>query len=585
MKRTEEQEAIIKAVEEGHNVFVDACIGAGKTTTLNDICVTLKNKKILYLTYNKLLKEDAKKQIRSRNVEVHNYHGFVYRYLMAYRIPYTHQNGIKDFIKGVQGGMINMPQYDVMLVDEYQDINDDACKLIHCIDEYQRKEIQIVFVGDMKQKIYDTTTINVLDDCIFKLRDDFKQMDLTNCFRLNDVHAEMLGKIWNKKIKGVNPNQKVEIIGYETKFLYEKINEYENKDILILSPFRNNVVLNQFINFIEKENPDKYNKKNLYITISDTDNANKPLDDSMIVTTFDGSKGLERKLAIVFGFETSALAYRSEKSNREIIRNLFLVAASRGKDEIFFIEEDQILTEKNFESFLLSRKLEEEYSPSKMFDFCFDTDIERTFKMLETREIETLNKSEIKVTLNDYNISLAPVIGIYQEAIFFDDWDYHKILESFKEESPIVKYIKKTKPKTKIKEVLCIAAIETNLIRYYNQAIEEFIEIDEEIELVNRLKEHLDPGLESQIEVYERVNFSTRIRGYIDTVKESTPYELKFVDQLEYKHFLQIATYMYLGGYDKGILWNTKYNQMFEVKIKDRQEFIRRVIKTIQKIK
>ena len=45
-----------------------------------------------------------------------------------------------------------MPQYEVLLVDEYQDINDDASKLIKTIDLYQRKEIQIVFVGDMKQK-------------------------------------------------------------------------------------------------------------------------------------------------------------------------------------------------------------------------------------------------------------------------------------------------------------------------------------------------------------------------------------------------------------------------------------------------
>ena len=82
-------------------------------------------------------------------------------------------------------------------------------------------------------------------------------MDLTNCFRLNEDHAKMLGNIWNKKIKGVNPNQKVEIIRYNKEYLYDKIAEYQNKDILILSPFRNNIGLNQFINYIEKENPEK----------------------------------------------------------------------------------------------------------------------------------------------------------------------------------------------------------------------------------------------------------------------------------------------------------------------------------------
>ena len=33
----------------------------------------------------------------------------------------------------------------------------------------------------------------------------------------------------------------------------------------------------------------------------------------MIVTTFDGSKGLERKLCIVFGWTEDKLKYRSQK--------------------------------------------------------------------------------------------------------------------------------------------------------------------------------------------------------------------------------------------------------------------------------
>ena len=55
-----------------------------------------------------------------------------------------------------------------------------------------------------------------------------------------------------KKIIGVNENQTKEIIDFDPFELKSIIDEYDNKDILILSPFRNNIVLNQFINFIEK---------------------------------------------------------------------------------------------------------------------------------------------------------------------------------------------------------------------------------------------------------------------------------------------------------------------------------------------
>lgn len=585
MQPSKEQQDINEKIKEGKNVFVDACIGAGKTTLLDYVCSKNTNKKILYLTFNKLLKEDAKKKIRIRNTDVHNYHGFVYRYLMAYRLKYTHQYGIKTFIQNVENGTIHMPQYDLVLVDEYQDINDDAAKLIKCIDEYQKKPTQWVFVGDMKQKIYDTTTIDVLEDCIFSLREDYEKMDLTNCFRLNEEHAKMLGNIWKKKIKGVNKDQYVTTVEFDKEELYELVNEYKNEDILILTPFRNNVLLNQFINYLEERNPEKFNKKNLYITISDTESSNKPVSKSMIVTTFDGSKGLERKIAIVFGFETATLQSRSKRGDKQIIKNLFLVAASRGKDQIIFIKEKDMLTEGNFDLNLMDRIPNEEFNPSTMFDFCYDTHIEELFEQLETKEIVQEDKSEIQTKDTDYNILLSPAIGVFQEAMFFKDWNYEENLESYDANLPIVKYIKKTRPKTLNRKVLCLTAIETNLIRYYNQAVEDFIDFDEELDLYKRLSTYLSPELKSQIRVSKSIDRVTRIVGRIDTIKDKIPYELKFVHELEKRHFLQLASYLYAGYYEKGILWNTRSNQMFEVSIKNKEAFERILRKTIRKEK
>ena len=76
MHLSEEQSKFVEIAQKGKNILVDACIGSGKTTAIQALCKELpRDKKILYLTYNKLLKIDAKSKIHEKNVLVTNYHG------------------------------------------------------------------------------------------------------------------------------------------------------------------------------------------------------------------------------------------------------------------------------------------------------------------------------------------------------------------------------------------------------------------------------------------------------------------------------------------------------------------------------
>lgn len=63
---SEEQQSMIALAKSGKNVLVDACIGSGKTTTIQVLCNEIPDKKVLYLTYNTLLKIDARDKIRER---------------------------------------------------------------------------------------------------------------------------------------------------------------------------------------------------------------------------------------------------------------------------------------------------------------------------------------------------------------------------------------------------------------------------------------------------------------------------------------------------------------------------------------
>ena len=68
MKLTVEQQKFIDCALSGNNVLVDACVGSGKTTAIQQLCMAFPpNKRVLYLTYNKLLKIDAKEKIKEQS--------------------------------------------------------------------------------------------------------------------------------------------------------------------------------------------------------------------------------------------------------------------------------------------------------------------------------------------------------------------------------------------------------------------------------------------------------------------------------------------------------------------------------------
>ena len=68
-----------------------------------------------------------------------------------------------------------------------------------------------------------------------------------------------------------------------------------------------------------------------------------------------------------------------------------------------------------------------------------------------------------------------------------------------------------------------------------------------------------------------------------DVVKNGVVYELKFVSELSHEHFLQCACYMIALKLETGILWNTRKNEMYEIKIPNRENFMDSVVNTITK--
>lgn len=127
---TDEQELFITKALEGNNILVDACVGSGKTTAIQALCNRFpKDKKILYLTYNKLLKIDAKEKIKCKNATVTNYHG--YAWLCLKRAGIT--AGVSDLLQVFLKEKPPVGKFDLIVLDEYQDIDQEISEMLDFI--------------------------------------------------------------------------------------------------------------------------------------------------------------------------------------------------------------------------------------------------------------------------------------------------------------------------------------------------------------------------------------------------------------------------------------------------------------------
>lgn len=225
---------------------------------------------------------------------------------------------------------------------------------------------------------------------------------------------------------------------------------------------------------------------------------------------------------------------------------------------------------------------------SEMFDFKFQEDIEECYDLLEKKKINMEDTSVIDIRSNDGLIDLSPCIGIFQEAFFFDNYDIDREFALFRLIHKDRK-IFNDKIKGVEKKILHLTSLETNQRRYYSQVSLPLVTDEQKELLTRRIETRLRHDEEEQIicsiAFAERRNGEKAFEalGYADVKKDDTIYELKFVSQLNHEHYLQCACYMIAQNLDRGILWNIRTNEMWEISIPDKQKFMDSVVKTITK--
>jgi hypothetical protein len=153
-KLTDKQKEIAgKLLTEDDNFIVHGCCGSGKTM----IAVWLlkhkvaEHKKVLYLCYNRMLAASLRLKV-GEDYEIKTINQLIASLAKKAGIEYDPQNIDGTFLQACDILNDNLPKYDVIIIDEAQDIHSENQFL--CIAYLQEKKCRIYVFADPKQNVY-----------------------------------------------------------------------------------------------------------------------------------------------------------------------------------------------------------------------------------------------------------------------------------------------------------------------------------------------------------------------------------------------------------------------------------------------
>ncbi|MET8764023.1 DEAD/DEAH box helicase family protein [Lentzea sp. NPDC004782] len=588
-----EQQRMIDAVQAGRDVIVDATVGSGKTTAIQALCTEAgRNRRVLYLTYSKLLKADAQRRVK--NAKVQNYHGIVYPSLLEARISCGIGESIRRFNTAFTELSARFPRFDLLVVDEYQDINEEYAQLLRNIKSLN-PSMQTVLVGDLAQKVQSNTTLDV-QRFTREITRQAELMPFTQSFRVGQELGALLSEAWNKPVVGVNQAQTIRYVSYNEalEFMAAKT----PGDLLCLG--RRNGQMAAALNHLERRHGEVFNKKTVYASIRDGDTSVTYNDDTAVFTTFDSSKGLERSASVVFDYDETTwdMRCRFPGVDTTVLRNVFLVAASRGKNEVVFVRSEQPHRHPKSIGFIPVKRFtelpddelpayEKPLLASDCFDFTYAENLQACVDLLDRRRLDDGAAEEIDIDRVDGLIDLSPVVGHYQEAVFFDR--YNPALEVLLNPKPIARQLRAQLNDDPWHNSLVLTAVDTDQMRYAEQ-VTRSVSGEVRDALTRRLATQLPRDCAAQVPmdlsgmaVASSAATPITFMGVADAVHDGQVFELKFVSELDHAMFLQLALYLVMSGHQTGVLWNTRTDERWAVQVPDRERFMHAVIVCVTK--
>lgn len=635
---SQEQKLIIDAVlSQQFNVQVNAVAGSGKTTTILHIANTIKHKSandtsnmksVLALVYNARLKAETKLRRDELNLndvlEVHSFHAFVYKYYEA-RDARTDTGLIRIVQENTKP---HIPfSFDLFVLDEAQDMTPEyyaaVCKIMR--DNLQQN-FSILILGDERQNIFKfknadarflTKSEEVFGPLSF-ISKPWKKLTLSTTYRLTyNVATFMNEHVLNFPLFQVahRPNEdKVQYYRGNAFRIAEEIGDlllellrsgrYKESDIFILTPsvrggrVGKETPVNILADFLQDNGFSYYRPSNDEKAINE-----KVIQNKIVVSTFHQTKGLERKVVIVFQFQRSYFDYYARDDPLGYCPNALYVACTRASERLILVGEDALGEELPFlnniqdsshlEIISVGRLKNEKrermtadkstQSVTQLTKFISEPTMRNAMSFIRTEELspevvdiklESMVNTGRKQFEDVADLNGLAIPAIYEQMTSKGRSTIHnyciKMFDASGDDSTVgPKYDKYRDYLVELAEMDCC---ETNIQGYlrlaaiYSYATSGFSNKPFQIKkydwltsavvekCIDVLDVHLrgrnrDVTYEEDIEVTDQWQNSRRqvtVVGRVDAITDDAIWELKCTDELEQEHILQLAMYAWI---------------------------------------
>ena len=352
---SKEQQTIIDHIIFGNNVCSISVAGSGKSTTILLVANQLKDKKILHMTYNSSLRKEFKEKVEYleiNNLDVHTFHSFAVKYFLPNAFT---DEGIRDIILKNIKSIQEIPCYDIVVIDECQDLTPLYYRFVIYFLSLLKNKIQMVILGDPLQSLYEfkgsdhrflTFASKIWSNHSFLKTSTFQYCSLKTSYRLTNQMSEFINTVLYKEkfidtCRSGSPINYIRNNNYSVgKIIINIIKRILSEgdlpsDIFILAASVSgiNSQLKKIENALtELEIP-------CYIPYSDVEKMDeRVIGGKVVFSTFHTVKGRQRKHVFVIGFDNSYFEFYAKNLSKQSCPNTLYVACTRSTHHLYVIE-------------------------------------------------------------------------------------------------------------------------------------------------------------------------------------------------------------------------------------------------------
>jgi hypothetical protein len=363
-KMSDEQYVVYDIIQKGENAIVDACAGSGKSTTILSIATLMNKHHFIQLTYNSMLCSEIKIKIDDLyldHLKVFTYHSLAVKYYS--QDAYT-DTVLRRILKNNISPRIIIPKFNVLVIDEAQDMTFLYFKFIVKFCRDMGEPIQLLVLGDFMQGLYefkgaDTRFLSHAKEIWsgFELLKTpiFHSCTLKMSYRITNQMADFVNEVMlgEKRLYACREGGPVVYLrrshhNAEIYVVHKILHLIKNglakpSDFFILggSVKGENSAIRKMENTLVEHNIP------CHVPMFETDKIDeRVIDGKVVFSTFHSVKGRQRKFVFVTGFDKNYFTYFARNMPVKKCPNTLYVASTRATHGLYLIENDSYVDDR-----------------------------------------------------------------------------------------------------------------------------------------------------------------------------------------------------------------------------------------------